>query len=112
MKILAPRIGEDLNNYPDLKTACDDGYLTGCFFENQEIDEEIQSVSIGWNLGRMSKVVLAIIRLAVAEMKYMEDIPVSVSINEAVELSKIYASGEDASFVNGVLGTISRKKEG
>ena len=77
-----------------------------------EIDEEIQSVSIGWNLGRMFKVVLAIIRLAVAEMKYMEDIPVSVSINEAVELSKIYASGEDASFVNGVLGTISRKKEG
>lgn len=76
-----------------------------------EIDEEIQSVSIGWNLGRMSKVILAIIRLAVAEMKYMEDIPVSVSINEAVELSKIYASNDDASFVNGVLGTISRKKE-
>ncbi len=77
----------------------------------KDIDEEIQAVSIGWNTGRMSKVVLAIIRLAVAEINYMDDIPVSVSINEAVELSKVYASKDDASFVNGVLGAIARKKE-
>jgi len=78
----------------------------------EEIDKEVQEVSIGWNTGRMSKVALAIIRLAVAEIKYIDEIPVSVSINEAVELSKTYASTDDASFVNGVLGTISRKKEG
>ena len=77
----------------------------------EEIDGEVQAVSIGWNTDRMSKVALAIIRIAVAEMKYMDKIPVSVSINEAVELTKIYASTEDASFVNGVLGTIARKKE-
>ncbi|MEG0978780.1 MAG: transcription antitermination factor NusB [Oscillospiraceae bacterium] len=75
------------------------------------IDQNVQSVSIGWNTSRMSKVALAIIRLAIAEMRYIEDIPVSVSINEAVELTKKYASSEDASFVNGVLGTIARQTE-
>lgn len=78
---------------------------------DKDIDNLVQEVSIGWNTSRMSKVALAIIRLAVAEMKFFEDIPVSVSINEAVELAKKYASTEDASFVNGVLGTIARRQE-
>lgn len=82
-------------------------------YDNIElIDKEVQAVSIGWNTSRMSKVALAIIRLAVAEIKFKEDIPVSVSINEAVELTKKFASPEDASFVNGVLGTIARQQEG
>lgn len=84
--------------------------LTNLVYENIEsIDTEIQAVSIGWGTTRMSKVAISILRLAVAEIKFMEDIPVSVSINEAVELTKTYASQEDASFVNGVLGTIARK---
>ncbi len=84
--------------------------LTNLVYENIEsIDTEIQAVSIGWGTTRMSKVAISILRLAVAEIKFMEDIPVSVSINEAVELTKKYASQEDASFVNGVLGTIARK---
>ncbi|NLA72626.1 MAG: transcription antitermination factor NusB, partial [Clostridiales bacterium] len=51
------------------------------------------------------------LRLAVCEMLYIEDIPTGVSINEAVELAKKYATPEDASFINGVLGTVAKKKE-
>lgn len=52
---------------------------------------------------------LSIMRLAVYEMLFVEDIPVSVSINEAVELAKKYGGDEDASFINGVLGGIARE---
>ncbi len=75
----------------------------------EEIDEHISANAKGWKINRISKVPLAIIRLALAEILYFEDIPAGVSINEAVELAKKYASPEDASFVNGLLGTVARK---
>lgn len=68
-----------------------------------EIDAAINESTTGWKTSRMSKVDLSIIRLAVYEMKYEEDIPAKVSINEAVELAKNYGSDTSASFVNGVL---------
>lgn len=74
-----------------------------------EIDEMISAHSLKWSKGRISRVALAILRLAVYEMLYVEDIPVSVSINEAVELAKKYGGDEDSSFINGVLGGISRR---
>ena len=60
---------------------------------------------------RMTKVALSIMRLAIAEMLYMDDIPQGVSINEAVELAKKYAGKEDSSYINGILGSISRAEE-
>ncbi len=56
----------------------------------------------------MSKVSLAILRLAITEILYFEEVPVGVTINEAVELAKKYAGKEDSSFINGILGTLSR----
>lgn len=77
--------------------------------ENQdEIDEHISNNAKGWKLNRISKVSLSVLRLALAEILYFEDIPAGVSINEAVELAKKYATDEDASFVNGLLGTVAR----
>lgn len=73
-----------------------------------EIDEHISKNAKGWKLNRISKVSLAILRIALAEILYFNDIPSGVSINEAVELAKKYASDEDASFVNGLLGTVAR----
>ena len=74
-----------------------------------EIDERIASnLKSGWKINRISKVSLAIMRVAVYEMLYLEDIPVSVSINEAVELSKKYNAEDDTAFVNGVLGAIAK----
>ncbi|MCD8365971.1 MAG: transcription antitermination factor NusB [Clostridiales bacterium] len=68
-----------------------------------EIDSMINTSAEKWKTGRMAKAELAIIRLAVYEMKYEEQIPVSVAINEAVELAKIYGSDHGAGFVNGIL---------
>lgn len=69
----------------------------------EDIDAAINESTTGWKTTRMGKVDLSIIRLAVYEMKYEEDIPNKVSINEAVELAKRYGTDDSASFVNGVL---------
>lgn len=73
-----------------------------------EIDAKIQEFAVGWTLSRITKVSLSILRIAICEILYMDDIPVGVSINEAVELAKQYAGKEDSAFINGVLGSISR----
>ena len=68
-----------------------------------EIDSAVNERITGWDTDRMGKVDLTIIRLAVYEILYDEDIPVGVAINEAVELAKRYGQDESSSFVNGVL---------
>ena len=68
-----------------------------------ELDEVINASTTGWKTTRMGKVDLSIIRLAVYEIKYEEDVPAKVAINEAVELAKAYGTDNSASFVNGVL---------
>ncbi len=91
----------------------EDKYIRTVFagtYENLEkIDEHISNSAKGWSLSRISKTALAAMRLCVYEMIWCSDIPVSVSINEAVEIIKKFASNEDASFANGILGTISKK---
>lgn len=77
----------------------------------EDIDAVIEQNLKGWSKQRISKVSLAILRMAVCEMKYFDKVPVGVSINEAVEICKVYGSDEDKSFVNGILGSISREKE-
>lgn len=81
-------------------------------WENVEsIDPVIEKYCVGWKMSRISKIALAVLRLAVCEILYFDDIPVGVSINEAVELCKKYASAEDCSFVNGVLGSVSKEEK-
>lgn len=75
-----------------------------------EIDEIIEKYSVGWKTVRMSKVALAVLRLAVYELVFT-DVPVGAAINEAVELSKKYASKEDCTFVNGILGTVAKEEK-
>ena len=73
-----------------------------------ELDALIEEHSHKWSHNRISRVALAVLRLAVYEMQYDDNTPVSVAINEAIELAKKYGGDEDSSFVNGVLGGISR----
>ncbi len=74
-----------------------------------ELDAKLASTSENWALDRMPVVDRAILRLAAYEMLYVDDVPVSVAINEAVELAKAYGGEDDSSrFVNGVLGRIAR----
>ena len=73
-----------------------------------EIDALLNEKSKGWKTSRMSKVDLSILRLAVYEMKFDEDVPVKVAINEAVEIAKSFGGDASASFVNGILGKIAK----
>ncbi|MBR5762990.1 MAG: transcription antitermination factor NusB [Lachnospiraceae bacterium] len=73
-----------------------------------EIDKEISDKATGWTIDRMGKVDLAIIRLAVYEIMFDDEIPLGVSINEAVELAKKYGRDESGSFVNGVLAKFGK----
>ncbi len=82
--------------------------FTGVYDNQEQIDGLISDKAIGWKINRISKTSLCILRLAIFEIKFMEDIPVSVSINEAVELAKKYATEDDASFINGILSTVSK----
>ena len=76
----------------------------------EDIDALIsRNLKQGWKITRISKVSLAVMRLAVYEMLYVDDVPVSVSINEAVELTKKYTVKDDSAFVNGVLGAIAKE---
>lgn len=72
-----------------------------------EIDQIINENTTGWKTSRMNKVDLSILRLAVYEMKWDEDVPVKVAINEAVELAKRFSGEEGPAFINGVLGKIA-----
>ena len=72
----------------------------------EEIDAKINEVSEGWKTGRMGKVDLALIRLAVYELLYDEDVPAKVAINEAVELAKQYGTDNSPAFVNGILAKL------
>jgi N utilization substance protein B len=84
--------------------------LKGCSLHIEELDEIIRTNSKGWKLDRISKVDLSILRLALYEILYRDDIPESVSINEAVELAKKYGGEKTGSFVNGILGSFLRSK--
>ncbi len=88
-----------------------DDILTGSLRHINEIDDLIRSNAKGWKFERISKVDLSILRLALYEILYRDDIPESVSINEAVELAKKYGSEKTGSFVNGILGTVVRSQE-
>ena len=73
-----------------------------------DVDALIDANSHKWSHNRISREALAVLRLAIYEMKYCDETPDSVAINEAVELAKRYGGDEDSSFVNGILGGISR----
>ncbi len=77
----------------------------------QILDETINKYSEKWKTDRLSKVSLAVLRLCVYEIMNERKIPVSVSINEAVEIAKIYGDHGDSSYINGVLSSISKNSE-
>jgi len=82
--------------------------IRGTIENLEQIDQLIQSNTTGWAKERIAKVDLAILRLAMYEILFREDIPASVAINEAIELTKKYSTDESGGFVNGVLGKIIR----
>lgn len=85
-------------------------YLTdkilGLLTHLNEIDTWIEGFSKGWKLDRIGKAELSLLRIAIYEAKYDDDIPIGVAINEAIELSKKYGEDHAPTFINGILGKI------
>jgi len=97
---------ENLSDVEDIKEFAN--YLArGVMANLDKIDALISSVSNNWAINRMHKVDLSILRLAVFEMLFSSDIPLTVSINEAIELAKKFSSDDAKSFVNGILAKIA-----
>lgn len=91
----------------------DDGYARAVVKGTREnlelIDEELSKRSHSWKVSRMAAIDRSILRLAVYEMKYINDVTPGVAINEAVELAKKFGTDESARFINGVLGAMVKK---
>lgn len=77
----------------------------------EEIDSVIEKYSVARKMNRISKVSLSVLRIAICEMLFFKDIPYGVSINEAVEICKKYASEDEYAYVNGLLGAFARNSE-
>ena len=75
-----------------------------------ELDEMIGAESVGWTVERMGTVDRTLLRLALYEMKYEDDVPAGVAINEAVELAKKYGTDSSYSFVNGILAKLAKEE--
>ncbi len=97
---------EELEETDEEKRAYIEQKLRDIYGYLDEIDASVNEKSVGWKTTRMAKVDLALIRLAVYEIKYETDMPTGVAINEAVELAKIYSNEGSPSFVNGVLAKL------
>ena len=108
-------LGKEDDLYNDRPDAEQMKYLrrivNGVSEHRPELDGYIDKYSKGWKFSRISMVAVAIMRVAMFEILYMEDVPDGAAINEAVEIAKKYESNETVAFINGILGTFVREEK-
>jgi len=97
----------EVENTQGLDRAFIEQEVRGVLAHREGIDERIGAAASGWDVPRLSRVDLAIMRLAVFELCHTTEIPPKVAINEAVELAKMYSTDEAPAFINGILGKIA-----
>ncbi|HUC90366.1 MAG TPA: transcription antitermination factor NusB [Patescibacteria group bacterium] len=78
----------------------------------QKLDEELQPVAPDWPIDQIARMDRVVLRIGLYELKYAKDVPPKVVINEAVELAKAFGSENSSKFINGVLGTVLRQRDG
>jgi N utilization substance protein B len=100
---------EQADTFSDREKTFLENLTAGVMDRREELDDIIGRHTQGWALNRLAKVDLTILRMAVYELKYMPKVPVGATINEAVELAKIYGEDKSSGFINGVLGSIARE---
>jgi transcription antitermination protein NusB len=100
----SPEEGLDENDMRYLKEL-----LRNVEHDRERIDSDIQRMAIDWDISRLGKVERAILRLAIGEILFINDVPVSVAINEAVKLAKKFGAEQAAKFINGILGRFARE---
>lgn len=110
-----PRLAEEADLYQEKPNAKQMQYIencvTGVYAKKPELDAIIETYAVGWKIPRISKVSLAVLRLAIFEILYVEDAPTGAVINEAVEIARRYEEEDKISFVNGILGAFVRDRE-
>ena len=108
------QIGEEEPLYAEFPNEKQREYICklvkGVYEHSPELDEYISKYAIGWKYSRLNRVAIAIMRVAMCEILYMQDIPNAAAINEAVEMTKHYEEPEVVSFVNGILGSFVRNE--
>lgn len=85
-----------------------DTVVTGVANRCEDLNAQIQTFSIGWDISRISKLARSIMQLAIFEILYVEDVPTGVAISEAVRMAKMYDGDDTGAFVNGILGSFAR----
>lgn len=98
---------KDVPSESDIEFA--EALLQGINEKSEEIDALINEISYEWSAERLSRVDYSILRIAIYEICYRDDIPDSVSINEAVELAKQFGGDQSPAFINGILGTVVKR---
>lgn len=107
-----PTLDNDEDDYSDVTfTESEEAYILSKYDDIMshldELDEIIDNTSKGWKSDRVGKVELTILRLAIYEIKFDDDIPASVAIDQAVELAKKFGRDESYAFVNGILANVA-----
>lgn len=106
-------LGSENDIYADRPNQKQMGYIgdvvRGIEEKHEELDGYIAKYAIGWNIDRISRLARSIMQLAMYEILYVEDVPTSAAINEAVELTRKYEDEDVVSFVNGILGSFARE---
>lgn len=98
---------ESVDNMPYIRQT-----VYGVADKKEELEADVSAnLSDGWDIGRIPKVALCVMKLAIYEIKYVDDVPEKVAVNEAIEIEKKYDTPECSAFVNGVLGGFLRKYE-
>ena len=85
-----------------------DNVVIGVTNRVDELNDQIQKYSIGWDISRISRLARTIMQLAIFEILYVDDVPTGVAISEAVRIAKMYDGNDTGSFVNGILGSFAR----
>ena len=85
-----------------------DNVVAGVANRADDLNEEIQKYSIGWDISRISRLARTIMQLAIFEILYVDDVPTGVAISEAVRIAKMYDGDDTGAFVNGILGSFAR----
>lgn len=109
------QIGEEEPLYAEFPNAKQRSYIStlvkGVYDHCPELDEYISRYAVGWSFSRVPRLAVAAMRVAMYEILYVQDVPDSAAINEAVEIVKGYEEREVVSFVNGILGSFVRKEQ-
>ena len=109
-----PKLSQETDVYAERPSRAQlryiDSVVTGVANREDELDDVIRQFSIGWDISRISRLARCILRLAIYEILYVDDVPTGVAVAEAVRIAKKYDGDDTGAFINGILGSFVRSR--